>query len=199
MIGTRTEALRQVSSDRVSGLAHFAVRVALANALLVLCSKVAILLPWTPVPLTLQTFGVLLIAVLFGARAGTLAALLYLVEGAAGLPVFQPFGTPAALRLFGPSGGYLLSFPVAAFMAGHLLERWVPREGTPRAGVREWLTILAALVPAAAVMLFCGWAWLAGHVGVATATRIGLLPFLPGEVFKVAAATTIAIALRPKR
>src|SRR5271170_293444 len=122
MIGTRTEVLDRRSSGSLSWLAHPAARLLLANLILVFCAQIAVPLPWTPVPVTLQTFGVLLIAVLFGARTSALAALLYLVEGAAGLPVFQPFGAPAAARFFGPTAGYLLAFPVAAFVAGRLVE-----------------------------------------------------------------------------
>src|SRR5208282_6858670 len=120
MIGTHPAVLSRDIFEARSSLAGIAARVLLANAVLIACSKIAIPLPWTPVPLTLQTFGVLLIAVLFGARASVLAALLYLVEGAAGLPVFQPFGAPAAARFFGPTAGFLLAFPVAAFVAGRL-------------------------------------------------------------------------------
>ena len=196
MIGTRTEGLRRVSGEGLTGLSSIAVRVLLANAVLVLCSKIAIPLPWTPVPLTLQSFGVLLIAVMFGARASSLGALLYLVEGAAGLPVFQPFGAPAAARLFGPTAGYLLAFPVAAFVAGRLVERLFARRAaaSPHRSA-GWLAIAAALLSADAIMLLCGWGWLATFVGAANAARLGLLPFLAGDLAKIAAATIIARAL----
>ena len=209
MIGTRTEVLRRVSGE---GLGWLAARLLLANVVLVFCSKIAIPLPWTPVPLTLQTFGVLLIAVLFGARTSAVAALLYLVEGAAGLPVFQPFGAPAAARLFGPTAGYLLAFPLAAFVAGRLWELLSARTAavtqqdarsgnTPPSSLRvlaEWLTISAALFPGEVIILLCGWAWLAVLVGPAEAARLGVLPFLAGGLVKLAAVTTVARALRPK-
>jgi len=200
MIGTRIEVLRRVSGE---GLVWVAVRLLLANVVLALCSKIAIPLPWTPVPLTLQTFGVLLIAVLFGARTSAIAALLYLVEGAAGLPVFQPFGATAAARLFGPTAGYLLAFPVAAFVAGRLIELlFAHTRGSSGSsslrGLADWLTIAAALLPGEVIILLCGWAWLASFVGPGEAARLGVLPFLAGGLVKLAAVTTVARALRPK-
>jgi biotin transport system substrate-specific component len=186
-------------------MARLAGRLLLANVVLVLCSKVSIPLPWTPVPLTLQTFGVLFIAVLFGARASALAALLYLVEGAAGLPVFQPFGAPAAARFFGPTAGYLLAFPVAAFIAGRLVEILSARaskSGSARASslrqIAGWLATAAALLPGEAIILLGGWAWLASLVGGAQAARMGVLPFLAGDLVKLAAVATIARALPAK-
>ena len=195
MIGTRSEVLGRASREGLTGLPRIAVHVLLANGVLVLCSKLAVPLPWTPVPLTLQSFGVLLIAVLFGARVSALAALLYLVEGAAGLPVFQPFGAVAAARLFGPTAGYLLAFPLAAFVAGRLLELLSARAAKARAGAPGWFSILAALLPGEAIILFCGWAWLTTLVGGTSAAKLGVLPFLAGEICKLAAAATIARAL----
>jgi len=197
MIRTLTAVLRRSPEEGLGWLARSAGILLLANAILVVCSKVSIPLPWTPVPLTLQTFGVLLIAVAFGARPGSLAALLYLVEGAAGLPVFQPFGTPAAARFFGPTAGYLLAFPAAAFVGGRLVELVRARAGSLRpAGT--WLATAAALLPSEAVILLCGWAWLASLVGGAEAARLGVMPFLAGDLLKLAAAAAIACALPAK-
>lgn len=81
------------------------LRIAAANILLILCARIAIPLPFTPVPVTGQTFGVLLVAVLLGSRRGMLTCVLYLLEGMAGLPVFQPLGAPGPLRLAGPTTG----------------------------------------------------------------------------------------------
>lgn len=197
MIGTHSEVLPRGSSAGLGWLARLVGRLLLANVVLILCSKVSIPLPWTPVPLTLQTFGVLLIAVLFGARASALAALLYLVEGAAGLPVFQPFGAAAAARLFGPTAGYLLAFPVAAFVAGRLIEVLSARAVSHRR-FTAWLVTSAALLPGEAIILLCGWAWLASLLGSAPAARLGILPFLAGDLVKLAAVATIARALPAK-
>src|SRR6201987_2991233 len=98
------------------------LRIAAANILLILCAHIAIPLPFTPVPVTGQTFGVLLVAVLLGSQRGMLACVLYLLEGMAGLPVFQLLGIPGPLRLAGPTAGYLLAYPSAAFVTGWLVE-----------------------------------------------------------------------------
>ncbi len=116
----------KVLADRIysgEGIAADALRIVAANILLVLCAHIVIPLPWTPVPITGQTFGVLLVAVLLGARRGAITLILYLLEGAAGLPVFQPLGLPGLARFAGPTAGYLLSYPVAAFVTGWLVER----------------------------------------------------------------------------
>lgn len=199
MIGTWSEVSRRVSGEGLTGLTRIAIRVLLANGVLVLCSKFAVPVPWTPVPLTLQSFGVLLIAVLFGARASALAALLYLVEGAAGLPVFQPFGAPAATRLFGPTAGYLLAFPLAAFVSSRLLELLSARSAAAKASAPGWLALVAALLPGQAIILICGWAWFTTFVGAASAAKLGVLPFLAGDLCKLAAAATIARALHSNR
>jgi biotin transport system substrate-specific component len=220
MTVTRTEVLDRRSGEGFAWVARLAGRLLLANVLLVLCSQIAFPLPWTPVPLTLQTFGVLLIAVFFGARTSALAALLYLVEGAAGLPVFQPFGAPGAARLFGPTAGYLLAFPLAAFVAGRLTEILSARAAAARRreaetgrgagagsvsagagagrGVLVWLTIAAALLAGETIIVLGGWAWLASLVGAGAALTQGVLPFLAGDVLKAAAVATIARSLRAK-
>src|SRR5580693_8991209 len=92
----------KVLADRIysgEGVAADAVRIAAANILLVLCAHIVIPLPFTPVPITGKTFGVLLVAVFLGSRRGMLTCVLYLLEGMVGLPVFQPLGSPGPLRL----------------------------------------------------------------------------------------------------
>lgn len=197
MIRTDTEVLRRSPWERAGWPARVAGSLLLANAVLVLCSKVSIPLPWTPVPLTLQTFGVLLIAVIFGARTSSLSALVYLVEGAAGLPVFQPFGAPAAARFFGPTAGYLLAFPAAAFVAGRLVEIVSARAASLRPAI-AWAATALALLPGEAMILLCGWAWLGAFVGAADAARLGVLPFLVGDLVKLAAVAVVARALSTK-
>src|SRR5271154_4769275 len=116
----------KVLADRIysgEGIAADALRIAAANILLVLCAHIVIPLPWTPVPITGQTFGVLLVGVLLGARRGAITLILYLLEGVAGLPVFQPLGLPGLARFVGPTAGYLFSYPAAAFATGWLVER----------------------------------------------------------------------------
>jgi len=163
---------------------------------------------------------VLLIAVFFGARTSALAALLYLVEGATGLPVFQPFGAPGAARLFGPTAGYLLAFPVAAFVAGRLTEIVSARaaavrpwesetksaagtdstrasEGARRSAF-EWLAFAASLLLGDAIIVLGGWPWLASLVGGGAALAQGVWPFLAGDFVKIALVATIAQSTRAK-
>src|SRR5277367_44873 len=98
------------------GVAADLVRIATANILLTLCAHIVIPLPFSPVPITGQTFGVLLVAVLLGSRRGMLTCILYLLEGMAGLPVFQPLGLSGILRFTGSTAGYLAAYPAAAFV-----------------------------------------------------------------------------------
>ncbi len=170
-----------VLADRVirgEGLAWDAARVVAANLLLIACAQVAIPLPWTPVPLTLQTFAVMFVAVMLGAKRGALVLVLYLLEGAMGLPVFQPFGLPGAARLLGPTAGYLWSYPVAAFVTGWLVERWAGTS-VPR--------LYAALAAGQVIVLSCGAAWL-GLLSQSTlqaAFLAGFAPFVLGDIVKM--------------
>ena len=182
----------KVLADRIysgEGIAADALRIVAANILLVLCAHIVIPLPWTPVPITGQTFGVLLVAVLLGARRGAITLILYLLEGAAGLPVFQPLGLPGLARFAGPTAGFLLSYPAAAFVTGRLVERGAKfvnsREGgSPLAA----LPLIGALISGEAIIFACGCAWLALFLGTgwSVALRQGALPFIPGEIIKMA-------------
>jgi biotin transport system substrate-specific component len=129
------------------------------------------------VPLTLQTLAVILVGAALGAKRGTLALLLYLAEGAAGLPVFS--GGRAGLgHLLGPTGGYLAGFVAAAAVAGALADAgWMRRP----------LRAVAAVVAAEACMFLPGVLWLGTWVGASGAVGMGLAPFLPGEALKAAA------------
>jgi len=181
----------RVLADRVipgDGVAWDVARIAAGNLLLILCAQIAVPLPWTPVPVTGQTFGVLLVAALLGARRGTIVVGLYLIEGLFGLPVFQPYGLPGALRMAGPTAGYLIGFPAAAFVTGWMAER-----------ARQWKNggwlagLVGALVAGEIVIFSCGWAWLASvqGMGAQAALAAGVTPFLAGELIKVSAAAAI--------
>jgi biotin transport system substrate-specific component len=182
----------KVLADRIfpaEGLAADVVRIAAANILLVLCAHVAFPLPWTLVPVTGQTFGVLLVAILLGSRRGALTLGLYLLEGMAGLPVFQPLGLPGPARFFGPTAGYLLAYPPAAFVTGWIAERASSGARAHFAGLRaNGAKLIGALVSGEAIIFAGGCAWLAlvTRVGWANSFRMGALPFLPGEVIKMA-------------
>src|SRR6059058_499896 len=97
-----------------------ALTILVAAGALALASQFAMPLPGTPVPLTLQPLVVVLTGLLLGPIDGAIAMIVYLVAGAIGLPVFAPIGAPGIARLFGPTGGYLLAYPAAAYIAGAL-------------------------------------------------------------------------------
>ncbi|MEZ4423230.1 MAG: biotin transporter BioY [Gemmatimonadota bacterium] len=161
--------------------AHQALGVIAAVALIAGAARVAIPLPGTPVPVTLQPIAVLLVGGLLGAVPGAFALLAYLTLGALGAPVFS--GGGAGLPwLLGPTGGYLAAFPVAAFAVGALLGR------TPGL-VRASLGTAAGLV----VILTGGVAQLAlvSGQGLEGAFRMGALPFLPGGAVQVALAVLL--------
>ncbi|MEW6232088.1 MAG: biotin transporter BioY [Chloroflexota bacterium] len=148
----------------------------LAGSLVVaLSAQISVPLPFSPVPVTGQTFGVLLVGALLGSRSGALSLLVYLGEGALGLPVFAG-GTGGLVRLAGPTGGYLLGFVAAAFLVGWLCERgWDRRLPT---------AAMAMLLGNAIIYLF-GLPWLAHFVGPDKALALGLLPFIPGDLSKL--------------
>ncbi|MGH2625156.1 MAG: biotin transporter BioY [Anaerolineales bacterium] len=150
-----------------------------ASAVVALCSQVEFHLPGNPVPITGQTFAVLLAGALLGPRLGALAMLAYLTQGALGLPVFAG-GAGGAARLLGPTGGYLIGFVAAAALVGWLAERGWDR--TP------WLTA-GAMFLGNLVIYALGVTRLAAFVGSDQAVALGVLPFLPGDLIKVALAT----------
>lgn len=176
------QAQARVLADRLipgEGVAWDAARIAAANLLMVACAYIAIQLPWTTVPFTMQTFAVAFIAVLLGARRSALVMVLYLLEGAAGLPVFQPFGLPGPARFFGATGGYLLAYPAAAFVTGWLVERIAQR---------SIVLLGAALFAGQAVIFAGGAAWLALGLGLGWTLAFwhGVAPFVLGDVVKMA-------------
>ena len=150
------------------------------SLLTALAAQVVIPLPWTPVPVTGQTFAVLLTGALLGSRLGALAMLAYLAEGAAGLPFFKGGAGGAHYLFLSPTAGYLLAFPAAAFVTGLLAERGWDR--------RFW-SAAAAMWLGSLVILAAGWAWLALFYRTAgEAFAAGVVPFLAGDVVKIALA-----------
>ena len=151
--------------------------LAAGAAVVALSAQVAIPVPFSPVPMTLQPLAVLLVGGMFGAAAGAGALLLYLVAGAFGAPVFAPIGPQGLARLFSPTGGYLLAMPLAAVVVGRLAERGRL--------VRSVLGALTGMV----VIHLGGWAQLAVLTGnPAQAAQLGTLPFLVQDLLKVALA-----------
>lgn len=167
----------QRPGSRTPSLPREAAAVFGVSLLLAVSAQIAIPLPFTPVPVTLQTLVVLLCAAALGSRRGPLAILAYLAEGAAGLPVFSG-GRAGIGHLLGPTGGYLAGFLAASLVVGALAEAgWT----------RKPLHALAALVAGSACIYIPGMMWLGVSVGYSSVIALGLLPFLPGEAFKLAA------------
>jgi biotin transport system substrate-specific component len=179
--------LLDVLSPRLSRPAAVARDVALAVAgtlLLTLSAKLQI--PFWPVPMTMQTFVVLLLGTAFGWRLGAATVALYLVEGALGLPVFA--GTPergiGIAYMMGPTGGYLAGFLAAAVLCGRLAERgWD----------RDLLRAALAMTMGHLLILFLGWAWLAALIGPQKAYLTGVAPFYAAT----AAKTLLAVVALP--
>lgn len=158
-----------------------------ASAVIAVCARLMLPLPFTPVPLTLANFGVLLVGLTLGSRRGFAAAALYLSWGAMGLPVFASSGPGSFAQMLGPTGGYLWAYPVIAFLAG-----WIAEHG--KASFAR--NLLAATV--AEVVLFAGgisWLAIMTH-SWRQAALFGLYPFFFAEVSKVMAAAAAALRLR---
>ncbi|GEM90109.1 biotin transporter BioY [Oceanithermus desulfurans] len=166
-----------------------ALAVALGAGFVALLAQVALPLPFTPVPVTLQTLGVLLAGAALGSRLGAQALLLYLAAGAAGLPVFAGGGAGVGW-LAGPTGGYLLGFVAAAWLAGALVERFA-------ADRRPLPAFLAMLAAGAAIYAFglaglAGWMALAGKtVSLPGLLALGFWPFALGDLLKAGLAAVL--------
>ena len=163
--------------------------VVFVSVLTAAAAQVGVPLPFTPVPLTLVPMVVLLGAATLGPRLGMASQVLYLAAGIAGLPVFVASATlpQGPMRLLGPTGGYLLSYPIAAFVTGWLCERGFDR---------RYLTSVVAMGAGLAVIFAFGVSWLAwfaqpAHPGLQSALAVGLYPFIAVDVLKICVAAAI--------
>lgn len=168
--------------------------VALGALLVALAAQVAVPLPGTPVPMTLQPMAVLLVGGLLGARLGAVSMILYLAMGAAGLPVFTPtVPLVGVARLLGPTGGYLLAYPVAAYVVGVLTPGWQP--GVSRS---QWARVTLAVAAGLILIHLGGLAQLAILTGdISAAARVGTVPFLLGDLIKLAVLVPVLAKLTP--
>ena len=142
-----------------------------------------IVIPVGPVPITAQTFAVLLTGALLGSRLGAMAMIVYLIEGASGLPFFY-HGTSGIPHLLGPTGGYLIAFPAAAFITGAFAEHgWDKR----------FLTAAASMAIGSAVIMLSGWVWFAllTNTQLSTAFQLTVLKFIPGDIIKILLAAAV--------
>ncbi len=178
-ISYKQNALRAWHAPRIAWKTIIAA--VMATALVAICAHIAVPLGFTPIPVTMQTFAVLLLGLLFSPGAAFACLALYLVEGALGLPVFSPHGPGGIAQLLGPSGGYLLSYPLAAGLASLIYRR----------GQRRFVAALAAAGLASILILAAGATWLGllGHLRFSVVFAQSIAPFLPGDAVKVLAAT----------
>lgn len=178
------------SSARARRLPRQIAMVAAGSAVLTLSSYIAV--PMVPVPITMQTLAVTMVGALMGRRLGAVTVLAWLAQAMAGLPVLAG-GAGGIHHFAGPTAGYLVAFPIMAWMMGALVERgWDGR--------KPWWAF-AAMLAANLLCLALGGAWLAGMVGPSQAIALGVAPFLVGAVLKsgLGAALLAVIALRRRR
>ena len=171
--------------------------VLFVTALTAAAAQISIPLPLTAVPLTFQPMVVLVGSLALGSRLGFASQVLYLAAGIAGLPVFAASATlpPGALRLLGPTGGYLMAYPIAAFVVGSLAERGFDR---------RYLTSVLAMFAGLAIIFLSGVTWLglfartltgSAPVGMQAALSTGLYPFILPDVIKLLVAAAFVPAL----
>jgi len=175
------------TQDRLlDGVSQVAILIG-ASLFVALCARVALPLPFTPVPLTLQNFGVLLVGLTLGSHRGFAALAVYLAEGVVGVPVFSPIGPGGIAQLFGPTGGFLLAYPFVAAIAGWVFEKTV--EGAGKTFARAATACLLAEI----FLFMCGLSWLAFLThSFAQAIRFGLYWFVFAEVIKIMSAAALA-------
>jgi biotin transport system substrate-specific component len=173
------------NTTRLDSRVRTAFAVVAGSLFVALCAHISVPLFFTPVPITMQPFAVLVLGLLLDPTAAFGALALYLIEGAAGMPVFTPQGPGGLLQLFGPTGGYLLSYPfvaaATAFLYGHLRKR-------------NFATAAASAAAGNILILTAGTLWLATvtHQSFIHALSLSVAPFLPGDALKVCAAAAVA-------
>lgn len=155
--------------------------VVFASAIIAIAAQIAIPIPGTVVPLTMQPLAVLLVGVTLGSTRGAAAAALYLLEGFSGMPVFAQ-GHGGAIWLAEPTAGYLFSYPFAAFVAG-----WFSERGWGSTTLRS----IAGMLVALGVIYLGGWSWLAAFSGAKGAWLGGVRPFILADILKVAVGASL--------
>jgi biotin transport system substrate-specific component len=192
MNGTAIDSVALPRSIGMTFLRNAGIVLA-GSALVAISSRIAVPLSFTPVPLTLQPFAVLLLGLLLTPRLAAVTLAAYLAEGALGLPVFAPtaLGINGVAHLLGPTGGYLMAYPAAAGLISFV---WRSTNSGFAAGA-------VSAAAGDAVILGFGALWLAAstHAPVQSILMLAVVPFLPGEALKIAAAAGIASGFRRLR
>jgi len=184
LVGRQDRALEWVEQGAI---------VVSASLFVTLCARITLPLPFTPVPLSMQNFGVLVVGLMLGWRRGFAALVLYLAEGASGLPVFSPVGPGGLAQLFGPTGGFLLAYPFVAALAGWIFQSGKIQSGKIQSGMKSFVRAVFASLLADVVLFAGGVSWLAiiTH-SFAQAARFGLYWFMFAEAIKIIFAAAIA-------
>jgi biotin transport system substrate-specific component len=196
-VSSATLVDRFATTDAARSAAIRAAAVLFMAALTAAAAQISVPLPFTQVPFTFQPMVVLLAGLALGPRLGLASQMLYLAAGVAGLPVFAASATlaPGALRLLGPTGGYLMSYPFAAFVTGALAHRGFDR---------RYFTSVLAMGVGLCVVYACGGLWLglfastptgATGIGVREALLVGVVPFIAADLVKLFVAAGIVPGL----
>lgn len=188
-LAARSTAAPSLSRSAPLPIVHRGLLLLAASTFVALCAHVSVPVPFTPVPVVLSDFAVLLVGLVLGPAMGFGALVCYLAEGAAGLPVFSPLGPGGMAQMLGPTGGYLLAYPFAAALVGSF------RTSSFGAMARMAGSALGA-VAGTLVILTLGTIWLAhwGHLNVSAAVALAMTPFAAGAVAKAMTAVAVATA-----
>jgi biotin transport system substrate-specific component len=171
------------NADRAVNWMQEVIIVLGASLFVAFCARISVPLPFTPVPLTLQNFGVLLVGALLGSRRGFAAVTLYLIEGLGGMPVFNPTGPGGLAQLLGPTGGFLIAYPMVAGLTGWIAER----------GGKSFVRNATAGLAGEILLFSGGLTWLAVLThSITKAFQWGLYWFVFAEIIKVMLAAGIA-------
>ena len=168
-------------AKKTSALKYDIALVIGGSIFMAICAQISFHIPFNPVPITGQTFGVLLTGAVLGSNRGSLAMLAYLTEGAAGLPFFAG-GSAGFPYLIGPTGGYLLGFVLAAFIVGRLTE--LSRN-------KRIITAMPIMLLGTVIIFITGLSWLSRFIGIDQVLAVGLYPFIPGAILKIIVAAIL--------
>ena len=163
------------TSSKEQNPAFIVAQIVLSSLFIALCAQISIHLPFTPVPMTMQTLAVMMVGGILGSRNGAISVILYLVESMAGLPVLAG-GAINPLALIGPTGGYLIGFVFQAYLVGWFAERLT---------VLGKASLMMGISLAYAMELLFGALWLAQFVGFKYMFMMGVIPFIPGAIVKI--------------
>lgn len=162
-------------SSKEQNSVFVAAQIVLSSLFIALCAQISLYLPFTPVPITMQTLAVMMVGGVLGSRNGAISVILYLAQSVLGLPVLAG-GVVNPFALIGPTGGYLISFVFQAYLVGWFAERF---------SVLGKSALMMGISLAYVVGLLLGGGWLAQFVGFENMLVMGVIPFIPGEVIKI--------------